>query len=252
MTPELTDYPELNEPYAKALREAVEWIFASYEVCGLLVTGTILRGTPDTRSDLDIHVLHRDRFRERVQRFFNGVPCEIFVNPPDRVKDYFIEDLEDRRPISPHMYATGTSLFDPDGQILELQTEATSLLTNTPQAPCADALTASRYSVATEFEDVLDLAERDEHAASVMLGAVIVHLLEFRANQSPGWKPRNKDLLQRIEELDPLAARLAIEAASGFTLYERLEATRSLCALVTQSEGFFEWKSPREVIPPAK
>ena len=241
-------FPSLSDPYATAFRECMEHVFRTYQVVGVLATGTVIRGTGDARSDLDIHVLHLDSFRERVQLWFNGVPCEIFVNPPHRIPAYFTEDREDRRPVSQHMFSTGIIAFDPQGEIEKLVDIARSDLVNPPVAPSEFASTLLRYSVATEFEDVLDLAERDTQSASILLGAVVRRLCECRIAHSPGWAPRAKDLVNRLGEIDAGAAELAIESAADLPFEDRLAAARKLCLHVTQSEGFFEWTSPREVV----
>jgi hypothetical protein len=248
MLPDSLNIPELSEPYAAALMACLEHVFGSYEVVGIVATGTIIRGTGDLRSDLDIHVLHAGSFRERVQLFFNGVPCEIFVNPPHRVPAYFEEDKIDRRPVAPHMYATGVIVFDPLGSVAKLVAEAKTILESPPAAPNSDDLIAPRYGIATEFEDVEDLADRDRAAAAVMLGSVVVRLAQRRVAEEPGWLPRNKDLMPRLRVIDAMSADLA-EAASSFLPFEnRLAAAKELCRRVTGHTGFFEWTSPRETV----
>ena len=52
-------------------------------------------------------MIHRGSFRQRVQKFFSGVPAEIFVNPPSGIEKYFTEEHAVRRPLTAHMLATG-------------------------------------------------------------------------------------------------------------------------------------------------
>ncbi len=238
--------PQLSDPYASALRACLEDLFARYDVVGVIATGTVVRGGGDRRSDLDIHVFHSGAFRERLQLFFNGVPCEIFVNPPHRVPGYFKEDVQARRPISPHMIATGVVVYDPDGEAAKLGEQAKQILANPPATPGDFASTLARYSAATEFEDVDDLADRDPKAAAVLLGAVVRKLAECRVALEPGWLPRAKDLMTRLREIDPESANLAVAATADVPFRDRLEAARQLCLRVTGSDGFFEWASPRE------
>ena len=249
MLPDNLNIPNLREPYSSAFSACLEQLFSSYDIVGLLVTGTVVRGGGDVRSDLDIHVLHSERFRERVQLRFNGVPCEIFVNPPDRVHGYFEEDRKDRRPISPHMYATGVNVFDPFGTVEGLIADAMKILADVPNAPSEASSTAMRYSAATEFEDVDDLAERDPAGAALLLGGAARKLAECRVALEPGWLPRAKDLLTRLQEVDPEAAALAEQAVSDAPFATRMAAARELCVKVSGHDGFFEWTSPRESIP---
>ena len=240
--------PALRPPYDVALVSCLEHIFSTYDVIGLVATGTIVRGGGDARSDLDIHVLHGGSFRERVQLFFHGVPAEIFVNPPSRVAGYFAEDVAARRPVAPHMYATGVIVYDATGVTSQIVEEAKQILSNPPGSPSEVALTMARYSVATEFEDVDDLAEKDPAAAALLLGGAVRKLAEFRVSAEPGWLPRAKDLMNRLREVDLESASLAELASSNLPFAQRLDAGRRLCVRVTGVDGFFEWASPREEV----
>jgi len=241
--------PSLSEPYSSALASCIEGLFAHYDVVAIVATGTVVRGEGDARSDIDLHVLHAGAFRERVQTRYGGVPFEIFVNHPNRVRGYFEEDVKDRRPLAPHMFATGVIVFDSAGIAEELANEAKAILANRPSAPTDTECIALKYSAATEFEDVDDLADRDPAGADFLLGSAVRRLAECRVAIEPGWLPRAKDLLSRLRELDPESASLALESTGDNSFSERLDAARKLCRRVTGYEGFFEWKSPREEIP---
>src|SRR5687768_9018004 len=97
------NFPTLPSPYAEALRDAVDFILARYEVWGVLASGTIIEGTPDANSDLDMFVIHARPQRQRVQKRFQGVATEIFVNPPTTIRRYFAEEVD--RPSTAHMLA---------------------------------------------------------------------------------------------------------------------------------------------------
>lgn len=55
------------------------------------------RGKPDASSDIDLYVINRKPFRQRLQRFFDGVPAEIFVNPEFKIPRYFAQEQRDGR-----------------------------------------------------------------------------------------------------------------------------------------------------------
>src|SRR5262249_52666417 len=78
----ICNFPTLPDQYDRALREAVTFVMERFQPVGIIATGTIGRGTPDAASDLDVWVVHLEPVRQRLQKFFNGVPAEIFVNPP--------------------------------------------------------------------------------------------------------------------------------------------------------------------------
>ena len=126
-------WPDLPARYAEALREAVRFILARCpDVQGIVVSGTILRGNPAPSSDLDIYVIRRELRRQRVQKFFNGVPAEIFINPEKKVPDYFAAEQRDACPITAHMLSTGFTILDCDGVIAGLQARARQLLQTPP------------------------------------------------------------------------------------------------------------------------
>ena len=82
------DFPNLPAEYDVALRDAVSFVLASFTPVGIIASGTILRGNPDATSDIDLWVIHLEPMRQRVQKFFNAVPVEIFVNPPWTIQTY--------------------------------------------------------------------------------------------------------------------------------------------------------------------
>ncbi len=215
MLSECTIFPELPGPYDVALRECVEAVFERYDVLAIVACGTVIRGTSDKRSDLDLHVLHRGNFRERVQLFFAGVPCEIFVNPPSKMKFYIEDQRKDRRPCSSHMFATGHIVYDPEGVAADVVERSRADLENEPPAPDEQSLVASRYGPATNFEDAEDLVERDPEAALLLLGSAVYGLVRCRLEAEPGWIPRQKDFLSELRKIDPESARLAETASSG-------------------------------------
>jgi len=114
-------WPELEEKYDLALRSAVDFILENYSVLGIVVSGTIIRGNPDPSSDLDIYVIQSEPFRQRLQKLFNKIPAEIFINPPKAVEGYFEKEQEARRPLTAHMLATGFVILELDPIINKLQ-----------------------------------------------------------------------------------------------------------------------------------
>ena len=71
-----------------------------YHVCRRRGGGAIV---VHTSSDLDVYVVNDTEYRRRVQRFFNGVPTEIFINPPHTIRDYYRDENADGEPITAHI-----------------------------------------------------------------------------------------------------------------------------------------------------
>src|SRR5215510_3180139 len=114
------DFPMLAPKYDVALREAVSFVLGSFKPVGIIASGTIVRGNPDSTSDIDLWVVHLEPTRQRIQKFFNGMPVEIFLNPPWTILTYFVHDQSEARPISAHMMATGHVVLATDPIVDEL------------------------------------------------------------------------------------------------------------------------------------
>jgi hypothetical protein len=239
--------PDLPGVYGEALAECARAVLDRYDVVAILAAGTIIRGTSDPRSDLDIYVIHRGNFRQRLQEWHLGVPCEIFLDPPERITKLFESDTAGRMSPTAHMFASGKAIYDPENILPGLKAVAQEILLK-PPGPASELNTIqTKYFAATLFEDALDLAERDPTNGAMLLGMAVWELMKCKVWIEPGWWPRAKDLPDRFRELDPEGARLAALATSLPSLEERLEAARRLCVHVTGGEGFFEWTSEREV-----
>src|SRR5215471_4825490 len=139
------NFPKLPDKYDGALREAVSFVLERFNPIGIIAAGTIVRGTPDAASDLDVWVIHLAPVRQRLQKFFNGVPAEIFVNPPWIIQKYFVQDQGEARPISAHMMATGIVLLATDTVVDRLRQTAISLLSSAPTLT-PQRLTQARYA----------------------------------------------------------------------------------------------------------
>ena len=72
------NFPKLTAKYDMALREAVSFVLASFKPVGIIASGTIVRGNPDTTSDIDLWVVHLEPIRQRIQKFFNAYRWRFF------------------------------------------------------------------------------------------------------------------------------------------------------------------------------
>ena len=239
-------WPKLSDKYAVALHRAVEFILENYTVLGIIVSGTIIRGNPDPSSDLDIYVINAQPFRQRLQKFFNGVPAEIFVNPPKSVERYFEEEQADRRPLTAHMLATGFVVLDLDPVIGDLQSKARRLLSQPPAAP--PYLTYQRYSSALLFEDAEDMVERDPEAAEMIVYRAVAEMLNFCFIKAGSFIPRQKSILEELTRLDTIVAELARSFYRASTLGEKMELAGRIADQTIGNRGFFEWEMPPDEV----
>lgn len=242
-------FPILAEPYNQALREAVDYIMSRFDPVGLLACGSILRGTPGPTSDLDLYVVHERPFRQRIQKFFNGVPSEIFVNPPHQVLTYLEEERRAGRPITAHMLSTGFVVLERSPVVQELRARATEALQQPPGLSAA-SLTFSRYMVAALFEDALDVISHDPDTGWLIFARALPAMLDYHFLSANRPIPRLKDQLAVLAAWEPETAeqiRQIMHTPPGST---KVELARALARHILQTEGFFEWETEPERLAP--
>lgn len=240
-------WPELDEPYASALKEAVAHICSRFMPAGIVAAGSILRGDAAPTSDLDIYVIHRGTFRQRVQKYFCGVPAEIFVNPPATIETYLCDEAADGRPITAHMLATGFVVLDADPVVTELRGKSAQILASPPVFP-KDAVVWARYMAACRYEDASDMISRDAAAADMLMGPVLCDMLHFHLKKNGSFVPRHKDLLSVVEQQDPAIGGLARRYWETSSHSERMSLAAQLADLILGVRGFFEWETkPQEM-----
>lgn len=209
-----------------------------------MASGTILQGTPDPSSDLDIYVIHSQPVRQRVQKWFHGVPAEIFVNPPAKIREYFRSQHKAARPATAHMLSTGSVILARDPVVHELRSEAIAWMER-PLNPSSKELVVERYMAATLYEDARDVAARDPATAALLLGQSIVAMVQFWFRKNGHFLPRTKEQLEKLSLMD---AELG-KAAREFFL-SPVEARWALAEEIAKRtigvDGFFEWESDPE------
>jgi len=242
-------FPELPAKYDIALRDAVSFVLGSFTPVGIIASGTIVRGNPDATSDIDLWVIHLEHSRQRIQRFFNTVPVEIFVNPPWTIRTYFAQDQSNARPISAHMMATGHVILASDPIVTELRRNAQWLLTQPPDLS-EEAIERARYEAATHFEDATDIAARNPIGACMLLSRSLLEMMRFAFVKARRFVPRDKDLL---DEFGLLASNSAAKVRRYFQTSdcdERIKLATEIADEVLGVRGFFEWSSALEVKKP--
>ena len=242
-------FPPLDEPYATALRAAVAFIAGRFPtLTALAACGTIVRGTPDRSSDLDLYVIHAEPWRQRLQRFFNGVPAEIFVNPEYAAVGYLAAEGEDGRPLTAHMLATGFPVYDPEGVLDRLRERAQRALDAGPSPP--HERVEPKYLIGSLCEDATDVVETDPRTARLFAQRAVWETLQQAFRRAGRFIPRQKEILARLAELDPELYRLAVSFLDEVD-HARAVATAGLIVeRVTGVRGFFAWESEPEAVEP--
>ena len=239
-------WPDLPSKYDQALRQAVLFILGYVpDVRAILVSGTIIRGNPSPSSDLDIYVLRQKSVRQRLQRWFNGVPAEIFINPVKKVFDYLEDERKRARPCTAHMLHTGFTILSLDDSLEELKQKASVELSRSPD-PSPQQLTMTRYMAATRYEDATDVAQSQPETANMILGQAVYAMLHYAFLKANRYIPRDKDLLTMLDNLDAHLARNARAFYSNAKPEMRLRLAQEIAESTIETPGFFAWESHPE------
>ena len=235
-------FPELGSPYDDALREAAAYVLQRFEPIAILACGTIVAGNPDPGSDFDLYVIHREPWRQRVQKRFRGVPAEIFVNSPESVSAYLA--IERFRPVTAHMLVTGFPVLESDPEVATLRDRARAVLAEPPALDTEQAI-FERYAGALMAEDAADVIERDADTASLLATEAVHHAARMRFRLAGRFVPRHKDLLAKLDRLDAPLARDVRAFLTTSDAQQRLALAGSIADSVFGARGFFEWESTR-------
>jgi len=232
--------------YGIALDQALTWINSNYISTGIIVSGSIIRGNPDKHSDFDIFVIHNNLFRQRVQKIFNEVPFEIFVNNIEQVYKYFESELANNRPVSANMIATGQLYKGRDNpSILTLIDDAKKyVLLSKPLTD--EQLTFRKYTIANLFEDATDIYATDETTTLYILDKIVIDIIDFIFSSKQQPLPRLKDRIKTILELDNAIGLSITKYYSEKTIEQKYELTKQMVLGLTGATGFFEWSTAPE------
>ena len=230
-------------PFDRAALAAETHVRATYAPRGIVIAGSIVRGEAGPTSDLDVFVIHDEPWRLREQRWFEGVPTEVFVNPPDRVREYFTNEHAEGRPGTAHMLVTGEPLPPIDPIVQTLIDEAKGWLAR-PLEPTAAQLESMRYGAVDGLDDARDVAH-DPAAAQLVLAGVVEHIITYAFWRARRFQPRRKATLTALAELDPDAAELVRRWATGA---EPLATVTELARHVLGVDSFFAWSSGRDPV----
>ena len=241
--------PALSPPHDLALHQAIETITDRFAPVAIVASGTIVRGTPSATSDLDIVVIHDQPWRQRVQCFFNGVPAELFVNPAFQIRNAFVTEARDARPVLAHMLATGIIVLDRTGIGAELQAEANANLAHGPLVPTG-WLELRRYGIATVFEDAVDLEEIDPDRSRTLAMQALTESIDWWFPAHGHWRPRSKSLLADFQQHHPALGETARQAIDAPHLDQCLAHTATVLAGTIEATGFFAWESTPEPVDP--
>jgi len=239
---ELVKRPSLGEPFATALDDAIAFLDSiPEEVIGIWLAGSVARGSADANSDLDLYVLVDASHRRRINRRCNGVPVEMFLNPPEWARRYIAENRELGRKSSIGMMAAGLILFDPRGECAALAAESQAAIDGGPAVPEVQ-LELRRYFAVDGFDNARDVVDRDPTTARMMAAESLREAATIWFLTRGEWPPRDKELFPELRVRYPEAAALVDRHATSGDLSPAAAALRMLIGV----DAFYEWATPPE------
>ena len=212
---------KMDNKYIVALDKAISWIELNYSPIGIIVSGSIIRGNPNAQSDFDIFVIHREEYRQRVQKYFNNIPCEIFINPFNKVIDYLDVDYKNNRPITAHMIASGYVIRGADNiEIINLINLAKEYLCKKPLFQ-EKKLLFIKYGIVNLFEDATDVKDTDEILALYIINRVVLESIDYIYLLNLHPLPRLKERIANLQSIDTFLYNQIIEYYSQSDFYSK-------------------------------
>jgi hypothetical protein len=221
--------------YEAAIAAIEQHVRATYKPHGFVIAGSLMRGEGGPTSDFDVFIAHAEGWRHRDQRWFDGYPTELFVNPPDRIRSYMKNEHAEGRPCTAHMLTTG-ALRDADDVMQALVREAHAWM-HKPIEITDDELTAKRYAIVDSLDDARDALPTDRASAIVLLAEAVSQTVAYAFWSRRMFQPRRKDLARALAAIDPIAA----EHLRGFA--DDPERAFALAKHVLGVDTFFAWTS---------
>lgn len=194
----------MNERYRLALQEVLAELQRDPMVIGILLTGSVQQGRPDTTSDLDLYVVTDADHYWRATRAYRGVTVELFCNNVASMR-WRITRPDDWKTAAG--YATGEILLDQTGVMAEFVALAKSIWEAGPPAPTETDITSIRYGLHDRYEDLKDV-EHDPVASRLAGGALVLQALEAYCKLNRHWGDKHKRLVRYVSERDPLLGEL--------------------------------------------
>ena len=234
-------FPELDEPFATALREVVAYAIEHYHPLGIIGAGSVMRGEGDLTSDIDLYVIFEGDYRQLEHKFFNSVPCQLFCNPTQQMPRYFVEERGrlNNGPTTAHMMVSGTVILDRDPRIKQIIEEARAAL-QLPPKPNEDMLQLMRYHAVSALENMLDVRDSDPDMALLEICNALPNMLHYYFLKQGQYVPRHKDTIEQIRQTDPELAQL-IHDLFRADVDSRFDILLDIADRTIEKRRFFEY-----------
>ncbi len=206
---------------------------------GLLIGGSVGRGTAASTSDIDVFALVDVTWHQRRRRRVGDVQVDLFLDPPARVERLVARDAG---AVLLDNYANGWIAYDPHGYVARIcesardryargRTRATPVELFAMRSRCNDLLAHQRDA----------LAAGDELGFAYLAAALATYAVEAYYRVNGLWDPPPKGRMASLERADRVFCgalrRLLDGTASGS---ERIGAATALLSLLFDGEALPE------------
>lgn len=213
------------------------------EIIGIILTGSMVHGTLDKHSDIDITMILRSDcdYRERGNTWIDGIEIEYFKNPPQQIRHYF--QMERNSPHTAHMLTYGEVVYQNDPVIDELVTEAKTVWATQPPALRPPQIDISKYHIDDVLKDLADCEAKNDVMAATLTRS---HLVDFCINifckHHRVFRAKAKRLQEQLEGIDSDFAEIVYLMLSGSGNWaENLPRLREYMAGLLGGERPREW-----------
>ncbi len=214
----------------------------------IIVSGSVVRNEGSKNSDLDIYVIHNDNFRQRITKYFNGVPCDLFINNIVHINNYFIKEHINNRPVTADMIATGNVVYGSDNQYVIDVIERAKIEAKSALTLSSEEVKIKKYELLTILEDVEDVIENDLGLANYILQNLMLKTIDFTFLRLNTPIPRAKNRLKVLIAKD---AKLGQKIRNFYT-HQNVTGQYEICKelinvlLESEKDSTIEWETKKE------
>lgn len=239
-------FPKLDSPYKEALEDAVKFILKKFSVQGIIVTGSIISGTHSKSSDLDIFAINNRYERQRIQKYFNKIPCEIFISTSTIIKEEISEGTTSGNCTTAHMFSSGFTIYDQNHLVYKLKNKSKDLIARGP-SNSKIIMQSLKYRVADSYENAMDIKDSDPYMSIIILSNTIVEAVNYKLRELGKWEPKHKDLLKELEKNDMNLFNLIKKFHEIDNFDDKFKISQEIIDNTIKVNGFFEWESEIEI-----
>ncbi len=205
-----------GEQQLDALEAAQRFVEQAFPACdAALLAGSIVRGEGTATSDLDMVIVTKELtapYRESLYAY--GWPIEVFVHTPTSYREFFVIDIQRRRPSFLRMCVEGIILQDHEGVAQRLKQEARELLEQGPHPLSKEEITQLRYALTDNLDDFIGSVRQGENffIASELAKLSSELVLSYHGH----WIGKGKWVLRALHAFDPQLAQRLTDALETF------------------------------------